>query len=897
MRKVRFLKATLLVSGTTLFVSPSQAAERSAAIEEIVVTARRRQEPAQAVPIAISAFTQADLDDKGVEVIEDLRYVAPSVYIQTDVYQQNTVNVTIRGQRNFASNGIGNGVQFDTSTAIYLNGIYLARTQGLTGALFDVDTVQVLKGPQGTLVGRNATGGAILYTTKEPDFTFGGWAEATGGSYGRHELQGAVNVPINETFAARAAVSFTENDGWLKNIYQDPFYNIKNDKAGFGAKKLAGQFSFKWSPDDTFKVVLRGDFSASHYSGTGYHSLGYYIGTVPSQGRPSVCNIPGSCTVVGGTPGQGNTDLLGHYIAPYFLTPPTTVGGAAVVNTDPRTYNTLLNSLARQQAAGFWTTDQAVSSRNTDHVQSVSGLIDKTFGDINVKLVTGYRWFDTYGVSASRGLPYDVVQTTYQVPNYSAYNSDLTVNGSLLEDALKWTTGAFVFTEKSSGGLAQYLGSPHFTGPQAVAGRQVTLSDLINNSGRNKSYALYGQATYAVTPELRATAGARYSIDKRSAHIVSQTVRFPATPATNALVRNAVFNPAPYILNGISYAGSSTFCAMQDSAGVPLPLADCMLDVARTFKEPTWMISLDYDLQGGTLVYATTRKGYRSGGINAGQNGTNTDLIVAKPENVQDYEIGMKADFVTEGVPVRLNFDVYYTDYRDIQSQVDLPFVALATGPGGGACTQAAFEGGACSGVTTQAVMVNARKAEVYGFEWDLLARPTPELTLTTGGSYLHAFYRDFTYAISAGYLMPAGGAVLNNTPFPLPQWQVNASATYALPGAQLRLPVGEVSLGAQWYWQSTVRADYTGIKFPDRKALGYQFTNLRLNVTDIAGTAATLSGAVTNVFNKAACLPEYNGVLNNVPNATQNQPNTSGIAQCVPAPPRQFSLTLRYAF
>lgn len=894
---MRIFRAALFATAAPLLITSAVAAEYANTIDEIVVTARRREELIQAVPIAINAYTQADLDKQGVEVIEDLRFVAPSVYIQTDVYQQNTVNVTIRGQRNFASNGIGNGVQFDTSTAIYLNGIYLARTQGLTGALFDVETVQVLKGPQGTLVGRNATGGAILYATREPEFRYGGWAEATGGSYGRRELQGAVNVPFTETIAARAAISFTEHDGWLKNIYQDPFYGIKNDKPAFGSKKLAGQFSVKWSPDETFKVVLRGDFQSADYSGTGYHSIGYFIGTVPSQGRPSVCNIPGSCSVVGGVPGQGNTDLLGHYIAPHFLTPPTTVGGAAVVNTDPRAYNSLLNSLARQQAAGFWTTDQAVSSRNYDHVQSVSGLIDKTFGDINVKLVTGYRWFDTSGVSASRGLPYNVVQTSYAVPDYHAYNSDLTVNGNLLEDALKWTAGAFVFTEKSSGGLAQYLGSPHFTGPQAVAGRQVTLSDLIDNSGANKSYALYGQATYAILPELRVTGGARYSIDKRRAHIVSQTVRFPATPTTNALVRNAVFNPAPYVLNGISYPGSSTFCAMQDSAGVPLPLADCMLDVARTFKQPTWMLSLDYDLPDGTLVYATTRRGYRSGGINAGQNGTNADLLVAKPEKVQDFEIGMKSDFLAGGVPTRLNIDAYYTDYRDIQSQVELPFVALATGPGGGPCTQAAFDGGQCAGTTTQAVMVNARKAEVWGFEWDLQARPVPEFTLSTGGSYLHAFYRDFTYNIPPGYLAPAGGVRLNNTPFPLPQWQINAGAIYALTGQRIGLPIGEISLGAQWYWQSTVRADYSGIKFPERKALGYQFTNLRLNITEIAGTAASLSGAVTNLFNKAACLPEYNGALNNVPNATQNTPNTSGIVQCVPAPPRQFSLTLRYSF
>ena len=144
MRSSRFsiavvFKAALLASVAAITLpEPVRAAEQVAAInaiEEITVTARRRDELIQSVPIAITAFTQDDLEERGVEVIEDLRYVAPSVYIQTDVFQQNTVNVTIRGQRNFAGNGVGNGVQFDPAAAVYLNGIYFARTLIIVGLL------------------------------------------------------------------------------------------------------------------------------------------------------------------------------------------------------------------------------------------------------------------------------------------------------------------------------------------------------------------------------------------------------------------------------------------------------------------------------------------------------------------------------------------------------------------------------------------------------------------------------------------------------------------------------------------------------------------------------------------------------------------------------------------
>ena len=127
----------------------AQTADPSDAFGEIVVTARKRPEPVQDIPISIDAFTQADLAAKHIVTIQDLKTVSPSVYIQADQFQQDTVNITIRGLRNYPSNNI----QFDSATAVYIDGAYLARTQGLAGTLFDVDSVQVEKGPQGTLVG------------------------------------------------------------------------------------------------------------------------------------------------------------------------------------------------------------------------------------------------------------------------------------------------------------------------------------------------------------------------------------------------------------------------------------------------------------------------------------------------------------------------------------------------------------------------------------------------------------------------------------------------------------------------------------------------------------------------------------------------------------------------
>ena len=147
---------------------PATQTASATGLETVIVTARKRAENAQTVPISITAFNQDDLNKLNVLTIQDLKYVSPSVYIAPTAFRQDTLNITIRGQRNFDSpSGGGNpGLAFDTASAVYKDGVYYARAVGLGGSLFDIDSLEVLKGPQGTLVGRNTTGGAILYETR-----------------------------------------------------------------------------------------------------------------------------------------------------------------------------------------------------------------------------------------------------------------------------------------------------------------------------------------------------------------------------------------------------------------------------------------------------------------------------------------------------------------------------------------------------------------------------------------------------------------------------------------------------------------------------------------------------------------------------------------------------------
>jgi len=888
---VALLASSTLTCGTLGFggaqAQPATGTQ-AASLDTVIVTARKRAENEQQVPIAITALSQDDLDRLNIRTIEDLRYVSPSVYIAPTTFRQDTLNITIRGQRNFdAPSGGGNpGLGFDTASAVYKDGVYYARAIGLTGSLFDIENVQVLKGPQGTLVGRNTTGGAVLYHSREPEAEFGGYARATLGDYGRAGLQGAINLPLSDQFFLRIALNTENQKGYISNLYFDPVTGERNNQPAFGSKKLGGIFSLKWQPDETFKLLMRADLAVEHGTGSTYHDLGYFVGTALSQGRTSVCNIPGTCV--------GFTDLRGRPIAPYYLNASaTSVSG---VNPSPAAYNALLNSVDRQQKAGFWTAEQAVSNLYSGHYQTYSATADKDFGDIDVRWMGAYRTWKNFGRAVSRGQPFETNTYLYQFPNYQSWQSELTVNGTGLGDRLKWTSGLFYFRERSpNDGGYLYLFLPSAgSAPSPVAGRQLTVTDSSRNSEDNASYAFYAQATYKLLPTTRVTAGIRYTYDERFAHIATQTVRTPATQATSNTVVNGVFNPAGFTFESITYAGQTNACALTNANGVLLPLAQCSADIKRSFHKPTYTLAVDQDLWDGTMVYATLRSGYRSGAINT--QAINPAVLVAKPEQVTDYEIGVKADWDVAGMPLRTNFALYHTSYHDIQVQTSLPNVTLATAVGGGSCTQAVFNAGQCLGNFNDNVTLNAKAAKIYGVEWDLTLLPTDWLTLGTSGSYIDPRYTDFTFTPPAGYLLPTGTTNLSGTPIPVPTWQTNHTASANLGTDLAGLPLGDTVFTAHYYWQSRYLADLRTFH-PSQRTSPYGLLNFRLQFTDFGHKSADLSFFMNNVANEEACLPEYNGALNSAPNGTFGVANTSGVLQCVPLPPRMSGVQLQYKF
>ncbi len=875
----------------------AQATDQTSAgapFETILVEARKRVENAQTVPISLSAYSQDDLDQLGVKTVEDLRYSAPSLYIQPSTFRQDTLNITLRGQRNYdAISGGGNsGLGFDTATAVYKDGIYYARAVGLGGSLFDLESVQVLKGPQGTLVGRNTTGGALLYQSREPGDQYEAYVKATLGDFVHGGLIAVANIPLSDTVSVRVALNADDQKGYISNHFVDPVSGAFNNQPAMGTQKRAGLLSLKWQPDADFKLLLRADLAEEHNTGSTYHDLGYFTGTVLSSGRTSICNIPGTCpSTVAGNSAISFVDLLGHTIAPYYVSANASSVGA--VNTATAAYNSTLNSIAREQTYGFWSTEQAVSNLGAGHYQTYSATADQHLDFADVKLVTAYRTWDNVNTAASRGQPYETNTYHFSIPDYQSWQSELTLNGSALGDSVKWTSGLFYFTEGAADGALLYQFLPS-AGQAPSATKPITITDSRNNRERNSSYAAYAQATWTVFEGTRLTAGIRYTYDERFGHLATQNTKTPATQTTANAQSGGVFNAGTVSYEGITYTGQTNYCALTDAKLVPLPLASCFINVAKSYHKPTWTLALDHDLFDGTMVYATMRSGYRSGAINT--QATDTAALTLLPEQVLDYEVGVKSDFAVMDVPVRANLAAYETAYHNIQTQQPAINISQASAVGGGACTQGAFNAGNCVGTSSEAIPVNARSARIYGLEWDVEALATDWLDLRFSGSYIDPHYTDFTLALPPGYLQPAN-TNLNGTPIPVPAWQTNETVTFNLGHDPLGLPLGDGSFLAHYFWQSRTMSDLRNFNASQR-AFAYGLLNLRLEFRDFVGQKnVDFAFYANNVAGTPACLPEFNGVLNSAPNGTFGTANTSGQLQCVPLAPRMVGMQISYRF
>jgi iron complex outermembrane receptor protein len=795
MRK-KILLAALMLGGAWPLLGPARAQDQtsggdSIGIETVTVTARRRAEDQERVPVAITPISGAQLRDTGTKSAIDLQTLAPSLTVSGDLGSRDTDIFSIRGQTQ-PFGGADPGVQtYFADVPFNASG---------RGSLYDLYNVQVLNGPQGTLFGRNTTGGAILFEPKRPDDQFGGYIDATAGDHGDRELQGAINIPAGDTLAIRLAGDVAHRDGFTRDVTTGQDLDNVNYQA-FRA-------GMTWRPFSGFENYVVFDWLRDHNHGTGAA-----LTALAPQAQLTAFAV-------------GQFQLAGD--------PNAVADGTAAINAF---YPTLQYALQNQQALG---TRKTTSSIPLFYKRDSWGVTDIATWDVaahlHLKNIFGYRRdkeqpsFDYDGSF----LPIlDIPNSRTWESNSFQVTEEFQVSGENADNTFNWIAG-FYHELDHPAGYAE-VERDVFGGAAAFPPLSSTEIDRLANGGT--SNAVYAQMHFDVSSwidGLSFDAGGRYTWDHK---VASSAVCI--IPAMGLSCPYPVPKTAPY--------------------GQPT--------LKGSFHAPTWTLAANYQATDDTMLYATYRRGYKSGGFNSGAVGTGLEEF--KPEYLTDVEVGIKNNWTILGVPGRTNADAYYGWYRDIQKNDIVSITDFV--PPGPPVTRV--------GATT----LNAAKATVKGAELSATFIPNENIEISPFYSYTDASYDRFVLptAIFNGAFIGTSDHAGN--PFAYtPKNKFGVNARFHLP---FEPAWGAMYVSAQWYTQSKVWFTDLSDEEPDAFQNGYNLLNLRFDWNNALGSSFDAGVFVTNVTDR-----KYKVAANALEHLI-------GTTASIYGEPRMFGVELRYRF
>lgn len=691
-KSVLYVSASLLTFG---LAAPSWAQEaetnEGAGIAEIVVTAQRREENLQDVPVSVSAFSAEQLAARGTTDASRLEGMVPGF---TFGRSGSDARPAMRGVR---TENVG--VNGDTTIGFFVDGIYQSRASQATSGFVDIERVEVQRGPQGTLYGRNTFGGNISISSARPVLgAFKGGLDLTVGEDGRFRSDAFINAPLGDTVAIRLAGSYEKSDGWVKNI--NPLGNnlFDDDNRYFRATIL-------FEPNDAFSASIKFDYSTRKGAGGsafGYKLAGTYFDVASRQQLYNATPVFGLNTRGGNRDGV-NDALPGGTSTSDLGVPIAAPGDAYTIDTDQPT---LLDLESKA-----WT-----------------GNLAYDLGGVTLKSITGYTDFGAIRTSDT-DFSGNQVGIDFQDTRAKTFSQEVQLLSSDKGSKLTWVLGGYYFKDKLTGiFINQQL-------PRII--RNVTPNlNLAQNGGgfydqqraKTESIAFYGQATYSLTDQLRFTAGIRYTEDTKNfafanANAILPTSGTPPVPQGTAIT--LATGPIPDSAFGVQ--GAPTNCTY---TSIPLPrsgfqclaanttvLTGATYDTAK-FKKTTWRLGIDYDISEDNLLYASVSTGFRSGGFNSGQGPAALQPTFA-PETVTAFEVGSKNRFADN--TVQLNLAGFYNRYNALQEQRQVP-----------------------QGGTTLSIIENSGKARAYGAEAELIWKPVRALEIGANLAWLDAKYTEY---------------------------------------------------------------------------------------------------------------------------------------------------------
>lgn len=569
----------------------------------ILVTARRRGENLAKVPQVVIAISGDQLERRNITQQTDLQTSVPGLMVrQTE--SQNNLNYVIRGQSVDAFSGSA------TAVVPYINEVQFA--PGGQSSFFDLQSLQVLKGPQGTLFGRNATGGAVLTTTAKPVNELTGLLQASGGNYGSIDVQGMLNVPIvDDKVLLRLAFDATYRDGYVHNLFNGQDTGKTDRQVGRLSLTLRPSTDFENNTVFQYERAGGNNADAELYS---YYKCG--------QRGPTGIALTCSADQLYGPQLDANIGYPGAWAAYLAAHPGANPGGIAA-------------ALAEQKAIGFFNSDEAVETAHRGRDWFVTNSSSLHLNDsTELKNIFGASHSYTSDLASEVGAPF-VILSTYD------YNAEPPTLGTNANDE----TVSTISDEPQIQGKA--------------LGRN--LDYVIGGYFAQTKTNIYYPATYTeLTPVFPVTPGVFTSVSN-----FDQTDTQKAVYAHGSLDLTGIGMDKLTLSAGVRYTWehikSDQLAASRFFGAAPLEVS---------FSKPSWNVGLDYKLTPTLLVYATTRGSWRTGGI----NGIARPLLataadggsVFLPETTHDFEIGAKFSGDFGGKPTHL----YLAAYRQIINNV-----------------------------------------------------------------------------------------------------------------------------------------------------------------------------------------------------------------------------------
>lgn len=681
----------------SLTPAPTPTPRRSApaALEEIVVTAQRREESLQDTPISIAALGPDELAVGGIDGLADIGASVPSLQIEPFPTSNATLRFYIRGM------GIIDAqITQDPAIGVYADGVYIARSTGTAFEVADLERIEVLRGPQGTLYGRNTIGGAINLVTRKPSFEATRFSQdITLGDRNRIKSRSVLNTPLSNTLAVKLALAGSEVDGHVENHGPGGDYGDR--------RSLSARFDLRWLPADSWTL----DYSYDR-SEIDFYNYQYQAVLTPESDKGQVELIKREA--------QANSIYSSARL------------NALATGMPLEESATQINGHALTLTREFARFDLKYIGAYRDLKESFYTDLGGGAGSTDYRLDT--HRYDGPAADSLQGGPTPLVIPYVAQDQWS---HELQIVGSSAGGSVDYVAGLFWFTENAvedwqptvhqfSAAVNPVATTPAVGELVSALGPRLVAFNRIYNEIENRSSAIFGQATW--TPQqwgerLHLTLGYRYSRDRRFARKTKEAPSFVEINQNGQGLGLNLGNPLPLppnpltdlILDNLSLAGSDSFDA------VPGLIA---------FSDSSFSFVSAFDVGDDSKLYAKYVEAYKSGGFNTRDPHIDGDNEYGfgfgdgfDKEKVRSVEIGLKSMWYQRRL--RLNASAFYTDYRDMQINFIL------------------------AGTVSDTKTTNAGKARMWGVETDASLVLSHDLRVSGSYAYLNAAITEVNDALT----------------------------------------------------------------------------------------------------------------------------------------------------